>query len=61
MSQPEANLTDDELRHLYVNYCIHGHEFTPENTGRKITGDRYCKQCVRDRARSKQKRRSREK
>lgn len=33
--------------------CIHGHEYTPENTGRKATGHRFCRECrrIRDRGR----------
>jgi len=26
-------------------HCIHGHELTPENTGRQSGGGRYCKRC----------------
>lgn len=26
-------------------HCIHGHEYTPENTYIKSTGIRGCKQC----------------
>lgn len=33
-------------------HCIHGHEFTPENTGRNsVTGTRRCRAC--DRARNR--------
>ena len=28
-------------------HCKWGHEFTPENTGRKPNGTRYCKECRR--------------
>lgn len=28
-------------------HCVHGHEFTPENTGRKPNGTRYCRECRR--------------
>lgn len=27
--------------------CKYGHAFTPENTGKKHRGERYCKQCSR--------------
>lgn len=27
------------------NCCLHGHEWTPENTGRKGNGWRYCRAC----------------
>ena len=29
-------------------HCIHGHEFTPENTGRKPNGTRFCRECFRN-------------
>lgn len=29
-------------------HCIHGHEFTPENTYAKRNGHRQCRQCGRD-------------
>ena len=28
-------------------HCIHGHEFTLENTGRKTNGTRFCRECHR--------------
>lgn len=28
-------------------FCSHGHEFTPENTYRKPSGQRQCKECRR--------------
>lgn len=28
-------------------HCINGHEFTPENTGRKPNGTRFCRECHR--------------
>ena len=31
-------------------HCRHGHEFTPENTGRTPDGYRYCRNCARMRA-----------
>lgn len=31
-------------------HCIHGHEFTPENTAITIRGDRSCRQCSRDKS-----------
>ena len=36
-------------RGKFVTHCPHGHEYTPENTGRSKTG-RYCRACLRDRA-----------
>jgi hypothetical protein len=32
--------------------CPNGHDYTEENTGRRVEGWRYCKQCNRDRARA---------
>lgn len=38
-------------------HCKHGHEFTPENTGRNTgTGTRICKQCHRDNAMARYRR-----
>ena len=31
--------------------CVHGHEFTPENTFLRTGGKRECRQCMRSRAR----------
>lgn len=28
-------------------HYVHGHEFTPENTGHKTNGTRFCRQCRR--------------
>lgn len=28
-------------------HCIHDHEFTPENTGYKTNGTRFCRECHR--------------
>jgi hypothetical protein len=39
-------------------HCVHGHEFTPENTGRRRDGFRTCLACRRERDR-KQKRKER--
>lgn len=30
-------------------HCKQGHEYTPENTGRRRSGHRYCLQCNRER------------
>jgi HNH endonuclease len=40
--------------------CVHGHEFTPENTGTK-NGTRFCRQCARDKKRAQNARLSAEK
>ena len=32
-------------------HCVHGHEFTPENTYVKANGCRLCKACTRERVR----------
>lgn len=29
-------------------HCVNGHEFTPENTGRRANGNRRCRACGRD-------------
>lgn len=36
-------------------HCIHGHEFTPENTYRNANGTRACRACNRERARKTRK------
>lgn len=38
-----------------ATHCVHGHEFTPENTGRKANGTRFCRACRRayDRTRTR--------
>ncbi len=33
-------------------HCMHGHEFTEENTYRTSRGGRFCRQCGRDRKRA---------
>jgi hypothetical protein len=33
--------------------CIHGHTYTPENTGTKKNGTRFCLQCRRNRENKK--------
>lgn len=38
-----------------VTHCIHGHEYTPENTARDGRGRRYCRACNRQRARRRTK------
>lgn len=34
-----------------ATHCIHGHEYTSENTGRKGNGTRFCRECRRARDR----------
>jgi hypothetical protein len=29
-------------------HCIHGHEFTPQNTYRRPSGGRKCRACIRE-------------
>lgn len=42
----------------YKKYCIHGHQYTKENTAiRKTTGYVYCKECNRLRAEIARKKR----
>lgn len=38
-------------------HCIHGHEFTPENTARNPSGTRRCRACARLRLRETHRRR----
>lgn len=33
--------------------CLHGHNFDTMNTGVDKRGDRYCKQCARDRSKAR--------
>lgn len=33
------------LRKDTKTHCIHGHEFTPENSGRTDSGKRFCRTC----------------
>lgn len=39
---------------LSKTHCIHGHEYSPENTWRSKTGARHCLECSRDRMRVRQ-------
>jgi hypothetical protein len=36
-------------RNAWATHCIHGHEFTPENTKVRDKGHRECRTCRRDR------------
>jgi hypothetical protein len=36
------------LRKDTKTHCIHGHEFTPENSGRTDRGQRFCRTCRKD-------------
>ena len=42
--------------HLAKTHCIHGHEFTPENTIRNRDGYRRCRECKRIEGREYQRR-----
>lgn len=47
-----TNLANARLNGQAVKtHCIHGHEFTPENTRRKPNGHRICVTCSRARKR----------
>ena len=35
----------------FITHCPHGHEYTPENTGRRRNGDRWCRTCANIRRR----------
>lgn len=52
---PKDNSADMVARRRYRNmqktHCIHGHEFTEENTFRQANGGRGCRICRRRRAR----------
>lgn len=42
----ENNL--DRIRHNgRVTHCVHGHEYTPENTSIAVTGEQICRACRR--------------
>lgn len=44
----ELLATANRGRGAAVTHCCHGHEYTPENTGRQPkTGFRYCRECAR--------------
>ena len=63
---PEAaffDLDNVAFSHLHCNcgskkreqtHCVHGHEFTPENTYIRPTGNRSCRECNRRHAREYQ-------
>lgn len=48
-----ANLSASTLTQSSKNkaktHCTNGHEFTEENTGHRSNGNRYCRQCERER------------
>ena len=50
---PKDNAQDMMVRgrfrnaHMLQTHCIHGHEFTPENTRNTKRGHRQCKTCQR--------------
>ncbi len=44
--------------HAKKTHCIHGHEFTPENTYRTRKGFRVCRTCRRNRSHGQDKKRS---
>jgi hypothetical protein len=60
---PSANRHDQVRngRHAMANktHCVHGHEFTPENTGIQHNGGRYCLTCAREQGRERMRRRRR--
>lgn len=43
---------------LRTNFCVNGHEFTPENTRIRAGGSRVCIECARERVRRWRARRS---
>lgn len=38
-------------RRAATTHCVHGHEYTPENTLLNGYGWRYCRECNREAAR----------
>lgn len=42
----KVNLNRGEHGNTKKTHCIHGHEFTPENTYVRKTGGRKCKTCT---------------
>ena len=40
-------------RHARQTHCVHGHEFTPENTRISRRGNRVCRTCHRERERKR--------
>lgn len=45
LAQRLAHVETEAAKRRAITHCVHGHEFTPENTGRKNNGTRYCKTC----------------
>lgn len=39
----------NRARQLALTHCVHGHEFTPENT-RQVDTHRFCRTCDREKA-----------
>lgn len=46
-----------QARNAAKTHCVHGHEFTPENTGRDRRGMRHCITCRREADRRRRVRR----
>ena len=46
-------------RSSFKKHCIHGHEFTPENTYPRASGGRQCRTCRRDVSRRQYERKRR--
>ena len=47
LSCSEHSLKHPENQYTNSTHCIHGHEFTPENTRIRPDGRRGCKECSR--------------
>jgi hypothetical protein len=47
----QANILDEVAHGTHHNarktHCSKGHEFSPENTGQRKDGGRYCRACLR--------------
>jgi len=46
MAENTARGIGQSARNSAKTHCIHGHEFSPENTGRDGRGRRICKACL---------------
>ena len=47
-----ASATTTASLNAAKTHCVNGHPFDKENTGIRPDGNRYCKQCARDRKQS---------
>lgn len=52
----EAFIAAGRARAKAQKFCVHGHAYTPENTGYHHGGRRFCRTCNRNEAREYQRR-----